>query len=201
MQTVLIIKYNSTVNIIRHLQFNEIFHVQPSPFVCICTRVDTYALRSYRRKGCHFFQMSRRTSWPWRRPLKKTGAPGALAGQALKPCSISPVSLERCCQSLGTNWGTGSSVWRWGRTSSLWGWRSPGPGCPGRLWSLLLLRYSRPAWTRSCAACCRWPCFSRGGWTRWPTEFPSNPYYSVILRFARSNAEEPRSTLCFPGRG
>jgi len=21
--------------------------------------------------------------------------------------------------------------------------------------------YSRPAWTRSCAACCRWPCFGR----------------------------------------
>jgi len=25
----------------------------------------------------------------------------------------------------------------------------------GRLWSLLLWRYSRPAWTGSCAACCR----------------------------------------------
>ena len=33
---------------------------------------------------------------------------------------------------------------------------------PGRLWSLLLWRYSRPAWTRSCAACCRWPCFGGG---------------------------------------
>ena len=63
---------------------------------------------------------------------------------------------------LGTNWGTGSSVWTWVRTSSLWGWRSTGTGCPGRLWSLLLWRYSRPAWTRSCAAYCRWPCFSRG---------------------------------------
>jgi len=31
------------------------------------------------------------------------------------------------------------------------------------LWSLLLWRYSRPAWTRSCAAYyCRWPCFGRG---------------------------------------
>ena len=29
-------------------------------------------------------------------------------------------------------------------------------------WSLLLWRHSRPAWTRSSAACCRWPCFSRG---------------------------------------
>ena len=35
-------------------------------------------------------------------------------------------------------------------------------GCPGRLWILLLWRHSRPAWARSCAACCRWPCFSRG---------------------------------------
>ena len=49
-----------------------------------------------------------------------------------------------------------------GRTSSLWGWRSPGTGCLGRLWSLLLWRHSRsPPWARSCAACCRWPCFGR----------------------------------------
>ena len=40
-------------------------------------------------------------------------------------------------------------------------WQSTGTGCPGRLWSLFLWRYSRPAWTTSCAACCRWPCFSR----------------------------------------
>ena len=62
---------------------------------------------------------------------------------------------------MGTDWSSGSSVWTWGRTSSLWGWWSPGTGCPERLWSLLLWRYSRPAWTTSCAACCRWPCFSR----------------------------------------
>ena len=61
---------------------------------------------------------------------------------------------------------------------SHWGWRSPGPGCPGRLWSLLLWRYSSPAWTRSCAACSGWPCFSRS-WTGWPTEVPSNPDHSV----------------------
>jgi len=28
---------------------------------------------------------------------------------------------------------------------------------------LLLCRCSKPAWTRSCATCCRWPCFGRGG--------------------------------------
>ena len=60
----------------------------------------------------------------------------------------------------GTNWSTGSSVWTWGRTSSLWGWRST--GCPERLWSLLLWRYSKPTWTWSCAAWSRWPCFGRG---------------------------------------
>jgi len=38
----------------------------------------------------------------------------------------------------------------------------PSEGCPGRLWSLFLWRYSRPAWTRSCAACYGWPCFGRG---------------------------------------
>ena len=63
---------------------------------------------------------------------------------------------------MGTNWSRGSSIWTWGRTSSLWGWRSTGTGCPGRLWSLPLWRYSRPAWTRSCAAFSRWPCFGRG---------------------------------------
>ena len=70
----------------------------------------------------------------------------------------------------GTNWSLGSSSWTRGRTSSLWGWRSPGTGSPGSLWSLLLWRYSRPAWTRSCAAC-----------SGWPTEVPANPEHSVIL--------------------
>ena len=40
---------------------------------------------------------------------------------------------------------------------------STGTGCPGRLWSLLLWRYSRPAWTRSSTTYCRWPCFGRRG--------------------------------------
>ena len=62
---------------------------------------------------------------------------------------------------MGTKRSIGSSIWTRGRTSSLWGWRSTGTGCPGRQWSLLLWRYSRPSWTRSCAACCRWPCLSR----------------------------------------
>jgi len=29
----------------------------------------------------------------------------------------------------------------------------------------------------------------QGGWTRWPTEVPSNPYYSVILWFCDSVSE------------
>ena len=33
---------------------------------------------------------------------------------------------------------------------------------PRTWWSLLLWRYSKPPWMRSCAACCRWPCFGRG---------------------------------------
>ena len=58
--------------------------------------------------------------------------------------------------------GTGSSVWTWRRTFSLWGWLSTGTGCPGRLWILLLWRYSKFTRMWSCAACFRWPCFSRG---------------------------------------
>ena len=78
---------------------------------------------------------------------------------------MGPSSFQWCPATgqgaMGTSWSRGSSVWTWGGTSSLWGWRSTGTGCPGRLWSLLLWRYSTPAWTRSCAACCRWPCFGR----------------------------------------
>ena len=81
--------------------------------------------------------------------------------------SMGPDSAQRCPArgqgATGTRWTIGSSLWTWGRTSSLWRWRSTGTGCPGELWSLLLWRYSRPAWTRSCAACCRWSCFGRGG--------------------------------------
>jgi len=54
---------------------------------------------------------------------------------------------------MGTKWSIASSIWTWGRTSSLWGWWSTRTGCPGRLWSFLLWRYSRSSWTKSCAAC------------------------------------------------
>ena len=77
-------------------------------------------------------------------------------GQTLKWC---PATGQGA---MGTNWSVDSSIWTWGRTSSLWGWRSTGTGCPEVLWILLLWRYSRPAWTQSCAACCRWPCFGTG---------------------------------------
>ena len=42
------------------------------------------------------------------------------------------------------------------------GWWSTGTGCLGRLWSFLLWRYSKPAWTRSRAALSGWTCFCRG---------------------------------------
>ena len=62
--------------------------------------------------------------------------------------------------------------------SPKWGWWSIGTGCPGRLWILLLWRYSRP----TCAACCRGPAL-QGGWAQWSLEVPSSPYTSVILCF------------------
>jgi len=94
---------------------------------------------------------------------------------------------------MGTNWSTGSFTWTWGRTSLLWGWQSPGTGCPGRLWSLLLWRYSRPAWTRSCAACCMWPCFARGVGLDDPQRSLSNP---TILWFCDCAANCWITTAC-----
>ena len=116
---------------------------------------------------------------------------------------------------MGTNWGTGSSIWTWGRTSSLWGWRSTGTGCPGRLWSLLLWRYSRPGpgWTRCCAACCRWPCFGRGlDWVthRGPVQplpfcdsvilwlrMPVECLYNVIIAWD-ARCRQPEATMTAP---
>ena len=103
-----------------------------------------------------------------------------------------------------TNWGTGSSIWTWGRTSSLWGWRSTGTGCPGRLWSLLLWRYSRPTWTRSCAACCRWPCFGRGGGPDDPQRSLPTPtilWFCEGLRSHEAEHERARRTQGRPPRG
>ena len=82
----------------------------------------------------------------------------------------------------GTKWRRGSSSWTRGRTSSLWGWQSPGPGCPGRLWSLLLWRYSRPAWMRCCAACSGWPCLGRGlGWVTHRGAFQPPPFCDSVI--------------------
>ena len=50
---------------------------------------------------------------------------------------------------------------------------------PGGLWILLLWRYSRPAWTPTCAACCREPAL-QGGWTR-SQEVSSYPYNYMTL--------------------
>jgi len=55
--------------------------------------------------------------------------------------------------------------------------------CPEGLWSLLLWRYSRPVWTRSCAACSGWRCFGRGlDWVTHRGPFQPRPFCdSVIL--------------------
>jgi len=55
---------------------------------------------------------------------------------------------------------------------------STGTGGPETLWSLLLWGYSKPAWTPTCAACCREPALA-GGWARWLLEITFNPYSSV----------------------
>jgi len=44
----------------------------------------------------------------------------------------------------------------------LWRWVRIGTGCPQRLWSLHPCRYSKPSWTQSWAAGCRWPCLRMG---------------------------------------
>ena len=88
------------------------------------------------------------------------------------------------------------------RISSLWRWRSTGTGCPGRLWSLLLWRYSRPAWTRSSTTYCRWPCFGR----RVGLDDPQRslqPYHSVILWFCEwapcAPDPKPQPQICRMG--
>ena len=96
---------------------------------------------------------------------------------------MGPNSFQ-CCPAtgqgaMGTNW----SSWRWGRTSSLWGWRSPGPGCPEGLWSLLLWRYSNPAWPRCCAACSGWACLGRGlGWVTPRGHFWPLPCWDPVIK-------------------
>jgi len=80
---------------------------------------------------------------------------------------------------MAINWSIGRSAPICKGTSSQKGWWSLGTGCPGRLWILLLWRYSRPTWMPTRAACCREPAL-QGGWTQWSLEVPSNLYNSVI---------------------
>ena len=129
----------------------------PQPGVSTRAHAWIFLLLGVRGSQSSSHQMA---GWDWALP--------ALAAGHLTCMGVSrmePKSFEWCPETgqeaTGTNLSRGISSWTWGRISSLWGWWSPGTGCPGRLWSLLLWRYSRPAWMRSCAACCRWPCF---GW-------------------------------------
>ena len=148
-----------------------------------------------RAEGWEINALHARTSVLWVRREGQTAGPcapgsgarcccGGRSGAALVPGEVNPPLLCLTGQgATGTNWNRGSSSWTRGRTSSPWGWWSPGPGCPGRLWSLLLWRYSRPAWTWCCAACSGWPCLGRGlGWVthRGPCQ-PRPVCDSVIL--------------------
>ena len=76
---------------------------------------------------------------------------------------------------MGASWSIRSSVWTWRRTSSLWEWQNAGTGCPEGLWSLLLWRYSKPAWTSSCVTCSTWTCFDRGGLDKMIPKGPFQP--------------------------
>ncbi len=82
---------------------------------------------------------------------------------------------------MGRNWKTGSSILTQGWISSLPEWQSTGIGCPQRLWTLLLKRYSRLLGI-NCAACCRASAL-KGDWAQWSLEVPSSSYNSVILWF------------------
>ena len=87
-----------------------------------------------------------------------------------------PISFQ---WSVGTRQGEMAINWSIG-TSSQWGWWSTGTGCPGRLWILLLWRYSRPIWhlhVQSAVGSLLW----QESWIRWSLEVLSNPYNSAIL--------------------
>ena len=66
-----------------------------------------------------------------------------------------------------------------GRTSLLSEWQSTGTGCLEVLWSLVLWRYSWPAWMPTYVTCYKEPALA--SWIQWSLEVPSNPYSSVIL--------------------
>lgn len=91
-------------------------------------------------------------------------------------CLVTVAVTGKGAMSLNEN--IRSSIKTCERTFLLWGWWSTGTGCPEKLWCLLLWRYTRPAWTLSCAIYCREPALA-GGITRSASKIPSNPYDSM----------------------
>ena len=94
-------------------------------------------------------------------------------------------------EAMGTNWITGGSLWASGNTFLLWGWPSTGAGYTEILWSLHLEIFI------SCLGMVlgNWlsmTLLEQGGWSRWPSEVPSNINYSVILWLCDSHLEDCR---------
>jgi len=95
---------------------------------------------------------------------------------------IGPDSFQWCTATgqgaMGTNWSTGSSIWKWGRISSLWGWQEQvAQGDIGFSFSGDVQNPSGHSPVQPAVA----DPPSAGVWTRRPTEVPSNPEHSVIL--------------------
>lgn len=82
---------------------------------------------------------------------------------------------------MGKNWNRESSIRTWERISLQWGWQRSKTSFPGRLWNLLLWRYSRTAWMLSCASSRREPAFLAVGLNLMIPGGPLHSYDSVIL--------------------
>lgn len=78
-------------------------------------------------------------------------------------------------EALGASWNREGNIWTSGSTSLPCGQLSTGTGCPHRLWCLLLGHLQNPPGPDMLCVALLDP----GGWTRRPTEVPSNFSHSL----------------------